>query len=200
VLFPERGGVMIGLRQFMERPMFKIISGALAGMFLFAILAWQFGGSLMIKEYPSPYGLEETVARIQHNIKDAGWSLSGLRSPSNTIRKLGATVPNTLLIEACNTDYSKPIIRDRSTRVLSILMPCTITVYEADDGKVYIGMMNTALMGQMFGRMVAGIMTKVADDQARFIDFDPSKPAPKLIRPKTPAGGSGGGIKDLGGC
>lgn len=181
--------------------MLKIVSGFFAGIVVVAILAWQFGGRLMVTEYPSPYGLEETAARIQHNMKDAGWSLSGLRSPSNTIRKLGATIPNTLLIEACNPDYSKPIIKDRDTRILSILMPCTITVYEGDDGKIYIGLMNSALMGQLFGRMVAGVMANVAADQQKFITFDPNKPAPELIRPKTAAGGSGsGGVQDLGGC
>jgi len=181
--------------------MLKIVSGFLAGIVVVAILTLQFGGRLMVTEYPSPYGLEETAARIQHNIKDAGWSLSGLRSPSNTIRKLGATVPNTLLIEACNPDYSKPIIKDRDTRILSILMPCTITVYEGDDGKIYIGLMNSALMGQLFGRMVAGVMADVAADQQKFITFDPNKPAPELIRPKAATGGSGsGGVQDLGGC
>ena len=123
--------------------MLKIVSGFIAGIVVVAVLAWQFGGKLMLTEYPSPYGMEETAARIQHNIQDAGWSLSGLRSPSNTIRKLGATVPNTLLIEACNADYSKPIIKGRDTRILSILMPCTITVYEGDDGETYIGIMNS---------------------------------------------------------
>ena len=72
--------------------MLRIISGFLAGLVVVAGLAWQYGGGLMVKEYPSPYGLEETVARIQHNIEATGkgWSLSGLRSPSNAIRKLGA--------------------------------------------------------------------------------------------------------------
>jgi len=181
--------------------MLKIVSSFFAGVAVIAILAWQFGGSLMVQEYPSPYGLEETAARIQHNIRAAGWSLSGLRSPSNTIRKLGATVPNTLLIEACNPDYSKPIIKDRDTRILSILMPCTITVYEGDDDKVYIGLLNSGLMGRLFGPMVTQVMAKVAEDQKAFITFDPNKPAPKLIRPKAATGGSGsGGVQDLGGC
>lgn len=181
--------------------MLKIISGFVAGIVVVAIMAWQFAGGLMVKEYPSPYGLEETAARIQHNIKDAGWALSGLRSPSNTIKKLGATVPNVLLIETCNADYSKPIIKDRDTRILSILMPCTITVYEGDDDKVYIGLMNTALMGQLFGRMVAGVMAKISVDQQKFITFDATKPAPELIRPAASTGGSGsGGVQDLGGC
>ncbi|MDH5490088.1 MAG: DUF302 domain-containing protein [Rhodospirillaceae bacterium] len=178
--------------------MLKIISGFFAGMVVFSVLAWQVGGSLMIQEYESPYGLEETVARIQHNIQDAGWDLSGLRSPSNTIRKMGATVPNVMLIEACKPDYSKPILKDRDTRILSILMPCTITVYEGEDGKTYIGLMNSALMGHMFGFMVGEVMGKVAEDQKKFIAFDPNKPRPEMIKPKASSGGGGGGVSDLG--
>lgn len=182
--------------------MLKVLAGIITGMVVFVVGAWQFGGSIMVKEYPSPYGLEETVARIQHNIEATGkgWDLSGLRSPSNAIRKLGANVPNTFLIEACSTDYSKPIIKDRDTRILSILMPCTITVYEDDDGKVFIGMLNAGLMGHMFGLEVGKIMGEVAKDQAGFIAFDPNKPTPEIIRPKTAPSGGGGGIQDLGGC
>ncbi|MDH5750307.1 MAG: DUF302 domain-containing protein [Rhodospirillales bacterium] len=183
--------------------MFKLVIGFLSGIVLSGLLAWQVGGSFMVQEYPSPFGLRETAARIQANIKDAGWSLSGLRSPSNTIRQLGATVPNVLLVEACNPDYSKPILKDDNTRILSILMPCTITVYEKSDGKIYIGLMNAGLMGQMFGPMVASVMQKVSADQKKFITFDPSKPAPKLIvnKPGGAGGGKGkGGLQDLGGC
>lgn len=181
--------------------MLKVISGFFAGVIVVAVLAWQFAGGLMVQEYPSPFGLEETVARIQANVQDAGWNLSGLRSPSNTIKKMGANVPNVLLIEACKPDYSKPIIKDDDTRLLSILMPCTITVYEKGDG-IYIGLMNTALMGRLFGPMVTEVMDQVAADQKKFIDFDPTKPAPPLVRPKSSGGGDSGkgGIQDLGGC
>lgn len=180
----------------------KAIAGFFAGILVAGVLAWQVGGSLMIQEYPSPFGIQETAARIQANMQEAGWDLSGLRSPSNTIRALGATVPNVLLVEACNPDYSKPILKDDNTRILSILMPCTITIYEKEDGKVYIGLMNTALMGRLFGPMVTEVMQKVAADQQKFITFDASKPAPPLVS-KKPGGGGGtgkGGLQDLGGC
>ena len=49
--------------------------------------------------------------------------------------------------------------------------------------------------------MVAGVMAKVAEDQQKFITFDPNKPTPEIIRPAAKAGGSGsGGVQDLGGC
>ena len=44
--------------------MLKVMSGFFAGVFTVAILAWQFAGGMMVREYKSPFGLEETAARI----------------------------------------------------------------------------------------------------------------------------------------
>jgi hypothetical protein len=103
------------------------------------------------------------------------------------------------MVEACSTKYSGPILKDDNIRFLSILMPCKVSVYKKNDGKTYIGMMNAGLMGKMFGPMVGEIMGKVAADQAKFVEFDPSKPAPPLVKP-APAGGAGGGAAAAGGC
>ena len=73
--------------------------------------------------------------------------------------------------------------------------------YKKNDGKVYIGTMNAGLMGKLFGPLVGEVMGKVAEDQKKFVVFDPKTPAPKMIMPAPPAGatpgGSGGGG---GGC
>jgi len=180
--------------------MIKFILGFVAAAALFVVVALVFAGDLMLKEHPSPFGVEETAARIQRNIQglsNNGWSLSGLRNPARAVAASGTNVPPVLLIEACSTKYSGPILKDGDVRILSILMPCTITVYKKDDGKTYIGLMNSGLMGRMFGAKVGSIMGEVAKDQAKFIDFDPSKPAPPLI--KVQAGGGKGGPA-AGGC
>ena len=91
------------------------------------------------------------------------------------------------------------LLAEDQTRILSILMPCTITVYKKDNGKTYIGMMNAGLMGKMFGSTVARVMGEVAKDQKQMVTFDPSKPAPPLIRTR-PGGGGGAGGKDTSGC
>lgn len=154
----------------------------------------------MFREVPSPFGVEETAARIQANIKAVGkgWKLSGLRDPAGAVARAGGNVLPVLLVEACSTEYSKPLLKDDTTRILSILMPCSITVYKKQDGKVYIGLMNAGLMGKLFGSKVAAVMDQVAADQEKFIDFDPSKPAPPLIKIRPGGGSAEGG--DIEGC
>ena len=181
--------------------MIKLFSGMVLGIVLTGVLAWTQAGAMMFNEYESPFDVEETAARIQANMQALeanGWKLSGIRDPGRAVAAAGNNVLPVLLVEACSTDYSMPLLKDDDTRILSILMPCTITVYKKQDGKTYIGTMNAGLMGQLFGPKVAAIMSKVAQDQAKFVTFDPNTPAPKLI--KVQPGGGGGAGGDIGGC
>lgn len=178
----------------------RYIWGAIAAFILVGVIALTQAQNLMFNVTPSPYGLEETAARIQANIQrleGRGWKLSGLRNPAKAVAAGGNNVPPVLLVEACSTKYSAPLLKAEGSRIFSILMPCTITVFKNDDGSTSIGTMNAGLMGKLFG--VSEIMDEVYADQKEFIKFDPSRPAPPLIKTR-PGGGGGGGGKDDAGC
>jgi uncharacterized protein (DUF302 family) len=181
--------------------MLKIVAGFFGGVLFTAVMTWAFMGSLMFNETASPFGMEETVARIQGNVKATGngWALSGLRNPARAVAADGGNVLPVMMVEACSTKYSKPILKDDATRMLSILMPCKISVYKKNDGKVYVGTMNAGLMGKMFGPTVAEVMGQVAEDQKKFLAFDPSKPAPAMITSTGGGEGAGGGGQGGGG-
>jgi uncharacterized protein (DUF302 family) len=180
--------------------MIKALVGFIVGVIVIALGGWMMAPSLMFTERLSPFGMEETVARIQHNIQNTGngWSLSGLRNPAKAVQTDGGNVLPVMMIEACSTKYSKPILKDDTVRFLSILMPCKISIYKKNDGKVYIGTMNAALMGKLFGSLVGDVMGQVAADQKKFLMFDPNTPAPKMIVP-APAGAAGGAAGGSGG-
>ncbi len=181
--------------------MLKLIGGFIVGVVSVIVLVGTMMSGLMFQEVESPFGMEETAARIQANIqakKDKGWSLSGLREPVKPLQAIGENALPVLLIEACSTRYSGPILKDDNIRILSILMPCSITVFKKNDGKTYIGLMNAKLMGYMFGSKTAEILSELAADQASFVVFDASKPAPPLIK-SVPGAGSGGAGKEAGG-
>jgi len=183
--------------------MLKLIGGFVTGLVLLAVLVYNFMGGLMFREVVSPFGVEETVARIQQNIQNVGngWSLIGLRDPAKAVQSDGGNILPVYMVEACSTKYSGPILKDDNVRFLSILIPCKISVYKKNDGKTYIGTMNAALIGSLFGPNVAAIMKHVAEDQKTFLQFDPSKPAPPMIKGTPGAGASGGaGSAAAGGC
>jgi uncharacterized protein (DUF302 family) len=182
--------------------MWKIIGGFVGGIVLTGVVGWLMMPSMMFTERESPFDMEETVARIQQNVQETGngWELSGLRNPARAIQNDGGNVLPVMMVEACSTKYSKPILNDDSVRFLSILMPCKITVYKKNDGKVYIGTMNAGLMGKMFGPLVGEVMGEVAKDQVNFVKFDPSKPAPKMIEGVPGGDGKGGAAGGGRGC
>ncbi len=182
--------------------MLKLIAAFVAGVVAVCALAWTLGKELVFREIPSPFGVEETVARIQQNIQQTGngWALAGLRNPGKAVEQDGGNTLPVLMVEACSTRYSGPILKNDTVRYLSILMPCKISVYKKHDGKVYIGLMNAELIGSLFGEEVRVLMKDVAADQARFVTFDPSKPAPPLITTTPGSGGSGSGSGAAGGC
>ena len=183
--------------------MWKILAALAVGIATALYGAWSYFPTVMFTERVSPYGVEETVARIQQNIQAAsgkGWTLSGLRNAAKPIQKDGGNVLPVLMIEACSTRYSGPILKDDALRFLSILMSCKISVYKKSDGKVYIGTMNASLIGAMFGTKVGNIMKEVAEDQQSFLKFDPKKPAPKMIEGMPGAGGGGAAAGGADGC
>jgi uncharacterized protein (DUF302 family) len=181
--------------------MIKLIIGFVAGVGLAIAVLLNSAGGLAFSEQVSPFSVEETTARIQQNIQAAGngWSISGLRNPAKPVEAEGGNVLPVLLIEACSTVYSGPILKEDNVRFLSLLMPCKIAVYKKNDGKAYIGILNAGIIGRLFGAKVGDIMEHVVADQKKFLVMDPSKPAPPLIVPKM--GGEGGsGSSAAAGC
>jgi uncharacterized protein (DUF302 family) len=130
----------------------------------------------LIQERLSPLGsVEETVAAIKSNIESTeGWVINSIQPMNKKIQKLGgpAILPVTL-INACNPHHAGAILQNDEERYASVMMPCTISVYEKQDGKIYIGTMNARMVGQLFGGAVQKIMGgPVADDQDKFLNLE----------------------------
>jgi uncharacterized protein (DUF302 family) len=180
----------------------RLALGIAIGVALTLLVVWNTAGRMMFSERESPFPMEETVARIQQNIQAAGngWSLTGLRYPARPVEAEGGNVLPVMLIEACSTKYSGPILKDDKVRFLSLLMPCKIGVYKKSDGKVYIGILNVGTMSRLFGASVGEIMGQVVTDQESFLVMDPTRPAPPLVIPKVGEGGGGGAGGSAAGC
>ncbi len=149
------------------------IIGAIVGAGLLAAAGWKMMPGMMLKEYQSPYGIEETVKRISDNAINKGWVVADVKPlHKSVIKNGGGELPPVMLVNLCEANHAYNILKDDSNKVVSVMMPCTISVYQKADGKAYIGTMNAGLLGKMFGGVVAEVMGKeVAADQQSFIDF-----------------------------
>ncbi len=150
------------------------IIGFILGVITIAFLGWNMMPNMMLKEVKSPYGVEETVAKIKANAEAKGWAIPSIKPLHKSIKKHSdgkLVVPPVMLINICNAVYAYDAIKKDQNKKISVFMPCTISVYEKNDGTTWIGYMNAKLMGDMFGGDVAEAMTPVAADQSSFIEF-----------------------------
>jgi len=128
---------------------------------------------VMLKEYESPFGVEETMEKIKANALAEGWVVSSVIRLHQSVKKHGNyDLSPVLLVNLCEANHAYKILKDDETKIVSVMMPCTISVYQKTDGKAYVGAMNAGLMGKMFGGVVADVMGNVvAKQQKRFFGF-----------------------------
>ena len=126
---------------------------------------------LMLPEWRSAYAFEETVTRLTEAVKAGGWVVQSLVELEKSIEKNGGGIVRPVrLINICQAKHAARIMNDDTARRVSVLMPCTITVYEKSDGSIWIGAMNPGLIAPLFGGVVAAVMGgPVAREQAAFI-------------------------------
>lgn len=125
----------------------------------------------LLPESRSAYPLEETVTRLTDAAKSAGWVVQSVIELEKSIEKNGGgTVRPVRLVNLCQARHAARMMNDDSARRVSVLMPCTISVYEKADGSVWVGAMNPGLLAPFFGGVVAEIMGgAVAREQAGFL-------------------------------
>ncbi len=147
-----------------------IIAGIAAGIIFSIILMVTLMPKMMIVTKESKLGFNETVAKIQERIVEQGWSVKGVSDVKHEINKAGYDFkPQVKIIKLCKAEYAKEVLT--TDRFVSCLMPCSISVWEGDDGKVYVSEMNMALMAKMFGGNIGKVMGgKVVDDEEKMLE------------------------------
>lgn len=151
----------------------NIIIGIVIGVIVVCVAGWVMMPKMMLKEYQSPYGVEETVEKIKENAVAQGWVVGSVVKMDKSVKKHGGyDLTPLVLVNLCQADHAYKILQNDDTKIVSVMMPCTISVYQKADGKAYIGAMNAGLMGKMFGGVVADVMGDVvAKQQKQFIGF-----------------------------
>lgn len=155
-----------------KSPLLSTIFGFILGIALLGAVGWTAMPGMMLKEVQSPFGLQETVDRISENAKAAGWVVASVKPLHKSVKKHGGgDVLPVMLVNLCQAGHATKILSQDDDRVVSVMMPCTISVYQKQDGKTYIGYMNAGMMGAMFGGNVAEVMGTVSGQQQSFIAF-----------------------------
>ena len=147
-----------------------VTAGFSAGIIVTVIAMFSLMPSMMLKTHESTLGYDETIEALQTRIKEQGWVVSGVKKMNDSLAKQGVDLePAVTTVGLCHPDYAESILT--TDRHMSVMMPCKFSVWQGDDGKVYLTQMNTGLMGKMFGGNVAKVMGgSVSADEEKMLE------------------------------
>ena len=137
------------------------------------VLGWLAGcGSVMIREAQSPYDFDTTVETIMQNTRDEGWTVPRVYDFRKILlSKGGDDIGNMKVIKLCNPDMAGAMLASDDSKFVGAMMPCSISIYEKDNGLTYVSHMNMGLMSRMFSGEVGATMKKVAGADERILAF-----------------------------
>jgi uncharacterized protein (DUF302 family) len=124
---------------------------------------------LMVVEHESKLDFDATVAALEKAVKAEGWVVKSVGDMQKSLAQHGVTLPRRVkVVKLCHPHYAGSVLQ--TDRQMAAMMPCSIAVYEDDDGTVRVSKLNTGLMGKMFGGNVARVMGEhVARDEAKML-------------------------------
>jgi uncharacterized protein (DUF302 family) len=117
-----------------------------------------------IVEQKSPFGMDKTVEQIIINAKNNSWNIPFIHDLQQSIAKSGKKVKPVKVIELCKPEYSGKMLELNDERIISVMMPCRISVYEKDDGKTYIALINSGLLTIGMPDTIAQVMKSASDE------------------------------------
>jgi len=73
------------------------------------------------------------------------------------------------VIEICKPVYSGQMLELNNERIMSVMMPCRISVYLKDDGKTYTALVDGAEMSAGKPDKIAAVMKEASDETFEII-------------------------------
>ena len=100
----------------------------------------------LIIEKVSPFNVPDTVEKIIEAAHQKGWQNPAVHNFQQSLAKSGKKILPVEVVEICKPEYSGRMLEQNDGRIVSILMPYRISVYEEEDGKTYVALLNMTAM------------------------------------------------------
>lgn len=117
-----------------------------------------------IIEQRSKFDFEGTVKILVAEAEQKEWKVPAIHDLQQSLAKSGKTVRPVKVIEICKPEYSGKMLELNHERIVSVMMPCRISVYEKDDNKTYIALINAGVMASDLPKNIASVMNAASDE------------------------------------
>jgi uncharacterized protein (DUF302 family) len=124
----------------------------------------------IILERVSPYDVPTTVERIIAAAAIREWQNPATHNLQQSLAKSGKEVRPVQVVEICKPAYSGQMLEKNHERIVSIMMPCRISVYEKEDGKTYIALLNMSEMAAGMPSTVIGAIEGATRESFDIVD------------------------------
>ena len=150
----------------MRKLLIGLTAGLFGGILLTATLMWASVPDLMLNVRPSQLAFDQTISTIKRTAEAEGWKVPKVYDIQKSLIKAGyPDAPRLKVLSICQPGHAYRVTKAVMDRRVTAMMPCRISVFEGDDGTVYVADLNVALMGRLFGGTVGDVMRTVAQDQ-----------------------------------
>jgi uncharacterized protein (DUF302 family) len=122
------------------------------------------GDNNLIVEQVSKYTFGETVERIKAEALERSWNIPVIHDLQKSLAKSGKEVKPVTVIEICKPEFSGRLLELNYERIISVFMPCRISVYEKDDGKTYVALIDGEALAGSQPRNIAEVMKTASDE------------------------------------
>ncbi|EGV19471.1 DUF302 domain-containing protein [Thiocapsa marina] len=144
---------------------------------LFMLLGGCSMGSLFIHEQRSPYDFDTTVAKVVENAQAEGWIVPKIFDFQKSLVDHRQRDPGRMkVIKICSPELASRMFADDDSKFVSVMAPCSISVYEKADGSTYLAAMDMALMSKLMGGNVGPVLADIAAEDAAILRFASGDP------------------------
>jgi uncharacterized protein (DUF302 family) len=118
----------------------------------------------LVIEHLSKFNFEKTVGLLVAEAERREWKIPAVHDLQLSLAKSGKKVRPVTVIEICKPQYSGQMLELNDERIISVMMPCRISVYEKEDGFTYIGLINAGDLASGLPATISGVMKAASDE------------------------------------
>jgi len=118
----------------------------------------------IVVEHQSRFTFEKTVEMLVADAEKREWKVPAIHDLQQSLAKSGKDVRPVKVIEICKPKYSGQMLELNDERIISVMMPCRISVYEKEDGLTYVSLINAGEMASGLPANIARVMKEASDE------------------------------------
>ena len=119
----------------------------------------------------SQLDFDETASAISEAAQEHGWEISSAYDLEKAGQKAGyEDMPKIQVITLYNPHEGYTLLQDDDNKLLSALMPLNVSVYETNDGQVYVAGVDLGRISKMFRGAARDGLKASADHRAQMLE------------------------------